>query len=69
MRLFEWLNHRASAVLNGAPGGPPGTVCSMQAIQNFTSIFLEISLHMEGRALILHAGGKELFSTLIGQLP
>ena len=42
-RLFEWLARRADAILQGAPGGAPGTVCSMAAIQNFGLIVLAIS--------------------------
>ena len=37
--------------------------------ENFTQIFMEVSLRMEGRALILQSGGKELFHALISALP
>ena len=41
----------------------------MQAIQSFSSIFAEISLTTEGRALILQSGGKQLFNDLLNCLP
>ena len=41
----------------------------MQAIQSFSSIFAEISMTIEGRALILQSGGKQLFNDLLNCLP
>ena len=67
--MFEWAGFRAEAILQGAPGGPPGTICSMQALSQLTAIFSEISQLAQGRALIHQAGGKELFHALISSLP
>ena len=41
----------------------------MQAVLHFTQIFSEISQRPEGQALVISAGGKELFNALISSLP
>jgi hypothetical protein len=41
----------------------------MAAVQNFVGIFQKISQVMEGRALILQCGGKQLINDLLNSLP
>jgi hypothetical protein len=68
-RLFDWIGNRAQPLLQGALRGPPGSVCSMQAISHLAQVFLEVCQRPEGRSLVLNAGGKEVFHALISCLP